>query len=77
MTIYQDASNLTKAEQQKLRSNLHTKALNELKRKFPIEYYAIYNEMLKEYGLEPRRNPNSIVIMAEEINRLKKLVGEL
>lgn len=76
MTIYQDASNLTTKEKTKLRSNLHTKAMNELKRKFPVEFQNIYKEMLSQYGLEPRESQNSIILLHQEIKRLKKLVGE-
>ena len=59
-----------------LRSNLHTKALNELKRKYTTDFYVIYHDMLRENGLEPTSKTNSIVKMNEEIERLKKLVGE-
>ena len=76
MTVYQNAKELTPKEQAKLRSNIHTKALNELKRKFIVEFQDIYKKMLSEYGLETRGTPNSIFILHQEIERLKKLVGE-
>lgn len=76
MTIYQNAKNLTPKEQAKLRSTIHTKALNELKRKFIVEFQEIYKKMLAEYGLETRGTPNSIFILHQEIQRLKKLAGE-
>lgn len=60
----------------RLRSNLHTKALNELKRKHTTDFYAIYHDMLREHGLEPTKKTNSIIQLTEEIARLKKLVGE-